>query len=83
MLAMVTRVSCGHGGRALVADRLVWTLFWVLQLATVVRLAASAPLPWSPVLLAVAALLWAGIMAVWGLRLIGWYGRLRADGRPG
>ena len=83
MLAMVTRVSCGHGGRALVADRLVWTLFWVLQLATVVRLAASAPWPWSPVLLAVAALLWAGIMAVWGLRLIGWYGRLRADGRPG
>lgn len=65
------------------ADRLVWTLFWVLQLATVVRLAASAPWPWSPVLLAVAALLWAGIMAVWGLRLIGWYGRLRADGRPG
>ena len=83
MLAMVTRVSCGHGGRALVADRLVWTLFWVLQLATVVRLAASAALLWSPVLLAVAALLWAGIMAVWGLRLIGWYGRLRADGRPG
>ena len=44
MLAMVTRVSCGHGGRALVADRLVWTLFWVLQLATVVRLAELAQL---------------------------------------
>jgi uncharacterized protein involved in response to NO len=29
------------------------------------------------------ALLWAGVMGVWGLRLIGWYGRLRVDGRPG
>jgi uncharacterized protein involved in response to NO len=31
MLAMVTRVSCGHGGRALVADRIVWSLFCLLQ----------------------------------------------------
>jgi uncharacterized protein involved in response to NO len=30
-----------------------------------------------------AALLWAGVMAVWGLRMLGWYGRQRADGRPG
>jgi len=30
-----------------------------------------------------AALLWAGVMLLWGLRLLGWYGRLRADGRPG
>jgi uncharacterized protein involved in response to NO len=86
MLAMVTRVSCGHSGRALVADRIAWSLFWCLQAATVLRIAAAVPgiaglpLPW---LLPLAAGLWAGTMGVWGLRLGRWYGCLRADGRPG
>lgn len=82
-LAMVTRVSCGHSGRALVADNLVWTLFWLLQAATVLRIAATVP-AW-PVqgLLAAAALLWAGVMVIWGIRYGSWYGRARADGRPG
>ncbi|MHB1199633.1 MAG: NnrS family protein [Polaromonas sp.] len=83
MLAMVTRVSCGHSGRALVADRLVWTLFWLLQAATVLRIAAAAQSPLTAWLVLAAALLWAGVMAVWGVRLGGWHGRLRADGRPG
>ena len=83
MFAMVTRVSCGHSGRALVADRLVWSLFWLLQAATLLRLAAAAQAALAPWLLLPAALLWAGVMAVWGLRQAGWYGRLRADGRPG
>lgn len=86
MLAMVTRVSCGHSGRALVADRMVWGLFWALQLATVLRIAAAVPgafgVGWSW-LLPVAACIWAGAMVAWGVRLGGWYGRLRADGRPG
>ena len=85
MLAMVTRVSCGHSGRALVADRIVWTLFWCLQAAAVLRIAASVPgiagLPLP--LLPLAAGLWAATMGAWGLRLGRWYGRLRADGRPG
>ncbi|MDO8717614.1 MAG: NnrS family protein [Polaromonas sp.] len=83
MFAMVTRVSCGHSGRALVADRLVWTLFWLLQAATVLRIAAAAPSALGAWLLLLAALLWASVMAVWGVRLAGWYGRLRADGRAG
>ena len=86
MLAMVTRVSCGHSGRALVADRIAWSLFWLLQLATVLRIAAALPgafgVGWLWLLPASAAL-WAGVMLVWGVRLGGWYGRLRADGRPG
>jgi uncharacterized protein involved in response to NO len=86
MLAMVTRVSCGHSGRALVADRVAWSLFWLLQAATMLRIAAAVPglpgvvLVW---LLPLSAVLWAGTMSAWGLRLGGWYGRLRADGRPG
>jgi uncharacterized protein involved in response to NO len=81
--AMVTRVSCGHSGRALVADRLVWSLFWLLQVATLLRLAAAAQAALAVWLLLPAALLWAGVMALWGLRQANWYGRLRADGRPG
>lgn len=86
MLAMVTRVSCGHSGRALVADRVAWTLFWLLQAATLLRIVSAVPgvfgVAWAW-LLPVAAVLWAITMAAWGVRLGGWYGRLRADGRPG
>lgn len=83
MLAMVTRVSCGHSGRALVADKLVWSLFWLLQAATLLRIVAAAQTAFAAWLLLAAALLWAGVTGVWGLRLGSWYGRLRADGRPG
>ncbi|MBT9512091.1 MAG: NnrS family protein [Acidovorax sp.] len=86
MLAMVTRVSCGHSGRALVADRIAWTLFWLLQAATLLRIAAAVPgVPGVVVrwLLLLAAGLWAGTMGAWGVRLGRWYGCLRADGRPG
>ena len=43
MLAMVTRVSCGHSGRPLVADNLVWALFWLLQATALLRIAAAVP----------------------------------------
>lgn len=82
MIAMVTRVSCGHSGRALVADNPVWALFWLLQLAVGVRLlAALQGMPqW---LTALAALLWTAIVTVWALRYADWYGRPRIDGKPG
>ena len=83
MLAMVTRVSCGHSGRALVANQLVWTLFWLLQLATLLRIVGAAQSAWAGWLLLAAAALWLAVMTLWGLRLANWYGRLRADGRPG
>lgn len=81
-LAMVTRVSCGHSGRALVADNPVWVLFWLLQLATGVRLLAAVQgMPgWLTLL---AALLWTAVVTAWALRYARWYGTPRADGRPG
>lgn len=82
MLAMVTRVSCGHSGRTLVADNLVWALFWSLQLAVVLRIVAVL-LPDPTAVTALSALLWALVSLLWGARLLGWYGRPRADGRPG
>jgi uncharacterized protein involved in response to NO len=82
LLAMVTRVSCGHGGRPLVADNVVWPLFWMLQVGVLLRIAASATGIWSG-LMPVAALTWLAVVGVWGLRLMNWMGRPRADGRPG
>jgi uncharacterized protein involved in response to NO len=83
LLAMATRVSCGHGGRTLAADDLAWALFIVLQGAVLARLAAEL-LPvgtaWWTV---AAALLWALAVGGWALRYGRWYGRPRIDGRPG
>jgi uncharacterized protein involved in response to NO len=83
MLAMVTRVSCGHSGRALVADNFVWSLFWLLQAAVLLRIAGAAPLLPAQALLTLAALAWAVVAVSWGVRYGSWYGRPRADGRPG
>ena len=72
MVAMVTRVSCGHSGRALVADDAVWAVFWTLQLAVLVRLGGAvigAPTGW----VTLAAALWALVVIVWGVRYGSWY----------
>jgi uncharacterized protein involved in response to NO len=82
-LAMVTRVSCGHSGRALVADNGVWLLFWALQCATLMRIAASVTSPLTAWLLPATALLWLTVVTLWGTRLGSWYGRVRTDGKPG
>lgn len=82
ILAMVTRVTAGHSGRPLVAGRLAWGLFLLLQVTVIVRLLAAVrgvPLAWT----LAAALLWAAIVTVWGLRFASWYGRPRVDGKPG
>jgi uncharacterized protein involved in response to NO len=83
MLAMVTRVSCGFTGRSVVADRAIWTLFWLLQVSVLLRIAAAAQSAWASWLLLPAALLWASVVLTWSWRLGGWYGRVRPDGRAG
>lgn len=82
LLTMVTRVACGHSGRALVADTWVWVLFCGLQLAVLLRIAGTLPQA-GGVWLLTSALLWGIIMLAWGGRLLNWFGRPRPDGRPG
>ena len=83
LVAMVTRVSCGHSGRVLAADDLVWGAFLVLQAAVVLRVAGALwPAAAAP-LTAAAALVWALVMVGWALRYGRWYGQPRVDGRPG
>lgn len=81
IMAMVTRVSCGHSGRTLVADDVVWRLFLLLQAAVLLRLLGA--LPALAALLPLAAALWFGIMLIWGGRLSQWYGKPRVDGKAG
>lgn len=79
LVAMATRVSAGHSGRALAVDTPVWLLFWLLQAAVVGRIMAD--LAGSPVWLP--ALAWAAALLPWGWRHLAWYGRPRIDGQPG
>lgn len=83
ILAMVSRVAAGHSGRPLEAGPLIWGLFLLLQATAVVRVVAALPISAMATLLTLAALSWLAIMAVWGLRLLGWWGRVRVDGNPG
>jgi len=81
LMAMVTRVTCGHSGTTLAADVLTWRLFVLLQFAAVARVGAEV-LPgrgW----LAVAGMLWVAAFVPWCVRYAPVYWRPRADGRPG
>ena len=82
LLAMVTRVACGHSGRTLVADGLVWGLFWLLQVAVLLRTLGTLPLapPW---VLGASAGLGPALMGIFFVRLGGWFGPPRVDGRAG
>lgn len=81
--AMVTRVTAGHSGRQLVADRITWTLFWLLQAAVLARLLVDAVPAHGQRLALLAIVLWCAALLPWILRNLRIYLRARADGRPG
>lgn len=81
LMAMVTRVTCGHSGRTLAADTITWRLFQLLQVAAVVRVAAEI-LPGRGWLFA-AAVVFAAAFVPWCARYAPVYWRPRADGWPG
>jgi uncharacterized protein involved in response to NO len=83
MLAMVTRVTAGHGGRKLVADDLTWALYWTLQAAVIVRVIAEIAPAWRTATLLVAIALWCAAVLPWAARSVPVYLKARADGRPG
>jgi uncharacterized protein involved in response to NO len=83
MLAMVTRVTCGHSGRTLAADTLTWWLFMLLQLAAVMRVFADVLLGQRGIFLGIAIGLWCACMITWSIKYAPVYLRARADGMPG
>jgi uncharacterized protein involved in response to NO len=85
-LAMVSRVSLGHSGRALEADPLTWWAFVGVLATAGVR--ATADLWFVPPTLrlwlsVLAAVLWLAVFVPWAARYVPIYLRPRGDGRPG
>lgn len=83
LYAMATRVICGHGGIAVVADDFVWLLFWLLQAATLLRIGTAAWPARASLLSAASALVWSGVWVAWAARHLPVLLRPRRDGRPG
>ncbi|WP_298825696.1 NnrS family protein [uncultured Piscinibacter sp.] len=83
MLAMTSRIASGQAGRTLAADDLAWALFLVLQLAVLLRMAATLWPAAEATLLIAAALAWTAAVGGWAVRCGRWFGRPRVDGRPG
>ncbi len=83
LLGMASRVTLGHSGRDLAADRATWLVFLALQAVAVVRIAAEFGGTASAHLLLASALGWLGCFAVWYRRYAPMYWRARSDGRPG
>ncbi len=83
LLAMATRVSCGHSGRSLAADNAAWAMYWVLQAAVVMRVIAALWDAGSTAFTLLAVLAWTAATVAWALRYGTWFLRPRIDGRPG
>jgi uncharacterized protein involved in response to NO len=85
LLAMVTRVTMGHSGRALGMDRVVLACVLLLHAATAARVTGElldTPVA-GPALLLVSALLWLAAILTWAGRLGPIYLAPRVDGRSG
>lgn len=84
LLAMVSRVTLGHSGGKLVADRLTWGLFLTLEGVVALRILAElVPAGASAPLMLLALLGWLGIFTAWASRYVPIYLRPRSDGRAG
>ena len=84
VIGMVTRVTLGHSGRALDADRTVWTVFWGMQGVAVLRVTAEfAHLPGAANLYLLAALGWLAALGAWYAKFAPVYLKPRPDGQRG
>lgn len=82
LIAMVTRVTQGHAGRALVMPRVAWYAFVMIQLVTLTRVVAEL-LPDTMFWQTVAAAGWLLAFVPWVARIGRIYLAPRADGKPG
>jgi uncharacterized protein involved in response to NO len=77
-LAIMTRATLGHTGRALAADRATVALYAMVQLGAALRVLAPV-LPFDyPTVLAVAATLWGGAFVIF----VGRFGPMLLGPRP-
>jgi uncharacterized protein involved in response to NO len=84
LVGMVSRVSLGHSGRALVADDLTWFCFWGVSGIAVLRILAEITFLNQLISLnLLAALLWLKVFGVWTWRYLPFMVLPRVDGREG
>jgi len=83
VVAMASRVTLGHSGRALHADTLTWLALLGLNLATLLRLASEFLPAFAATLNLAAALLWLVSLGPWAMRYAPLFWRARLDGQAG
>ena len=83
LLAMASRVTLGHSGRALSADGTTWLLFLAFQSVPLLRIAGNLPLPGAAHFYLAAALAWLVCFMMWGIKYVPAYLQPRVDGKPG
>jgi len=86
VIGMVSRVSLGHSGRMLMADRLTWVCFLGMLGAAVLRVAADLPgvaNAGGHALSVASGIVWLACFLPWAWRYLPMYVSPRVDQRPG
>jgi uncharacterized protein involved in response to NO len=83
VVAMASRVTLGHSGRSLVADRLTWAALAGVNAAALLRIAGEFPPVAAAWLNGLAALAWLAALVPWVWSYAPMLLRARMDGRPG
>ncbi len=83
VVAMASRVTLGHSGRALLADQITWAALFGVNVAAALRVTGELWLAASAWLNLLAGIVWLALFAVWAGRYLPMYLRPRVDQRPG
>lgn len=84
VVAMASRVTLGHSGRALAADDLTWRVLFGVNIAAVLRITAEfSPGAASGILNGLAAATWLLSFLLWAWLYAPMYVRRRVDGKSG
>ena len=84
IVTMASRVTLGHSGRSLLADRMTWLALLGVNGVALLRVAAElVPAGAAAVLNLSAALAWLAVLGAWVVHYLPIYFRPRLDGRPG
>lgn len=84
LVGMASRVSLGHSGLALEADAATWRLFWLVQVAALLRMTPDLANGFGrDGLIPLAGGVWLVAFGWWAWKYAPLYWRPRADGKPG
>lgn len=86
LLAMATRVTLGHSGRALKADNLTWCIFLAFQYVVFLRIVAEFPglgFTLRSYFYICAGVVWIACFGIWSYKFAPIYWKSRSDGDTG